>query len=155
MIVDALTLEAPGLSAGPGDPRAAALRPGRRAGSSPSWRAGDCTVDAGPPTAAVRLHDATGAVRDVTVPLEDDGLARRLHESDCFDKALLRQVAVEVVDVTEVAGPALQVTVRLRRVTGTDRLRVTRVDPNTVYDIKAVGGLPALDGRARSPASCA
>ena len=72
---------------------------------------------------------------------------RRLHESDCFDEGLLQQVAVEVVDVAEVAGPALQATVRLRRVAGTDRVRVTRVDSNTVYDITAVGGLPTLDGQ--------
>lgn len=142
--VDGLTLVAPGLSAEPGDPRSAELRPGA-AVDFPVVVAGDCSVDSGPATAAVRLRDGTGAVRDVTVPLEDGGLARRLHQGDCFDRELLRQVAVEVVDVVEVAGPALQVTVRLRRVGGSDSVRLTRVDSNTVYDITVVGRLPALE----------
>jgi hypothetical protein len=108
---------------------------------------GDCSVASGPSTAVVRLRDVTGAVRDVTVPLEDDGLARRLHQGDCFDRELLRQVAIELVDVAEVAGPALQATVRLRRVGGNDRGRLIRVDSNTVYDITAVGRLPTLEGQ--------
>jgi hypothetical protein len=146
LIVDGVTLAAPGLSAEPGDPRGAELRPGA-ALDFPVVVGADCAVDVGPPVATVRLQDATGTVRDVTVPLEDDGLVSRLHQGDCFDQELQQQVAVEVVDVVEVAGPALQATVRLRRVGGGDPVRVTRVDPNTVYDITAVGRLPTLEGQ--------
>jgi hypothetical protein len=144
LVVDGLTLVAPGLTAEPGDPRSAELRPGA-ALDLPVVVGGDCSVDSGPPTAAVRLRDATGAVRDVTVPLEDGGLARRLRQGDCFDRELLQEVAVELVDVAEVAGPALQATVRLRRVGGSARVRVTRVDSNTVYDITVLGRLPTLE----------
>ncbi len=146
LVIDGLTLVTPGLSAEPGDPRGAQLRPGA-ALDFPVVVAGDCAVDVGAATAVVRLRDATGAAREVTVPLEDGGLAERLHRGECFDQALLHQVAVELVDLVEVDGPALQATVRLRRVAGTDRVRLTRVDSNTVYDITPVGRLPTLDGQ--------
>jgi len=146
LVVDGLDLHAPGLSTGPGDPRGAALRPGA-AVDFPVAVGGDCAVDAGAATAVVRLRDGTGAAREVGVPLEDDGLVQRLHEGHCFDQELLRQVAVEVVDLREVAGPALEATVRVRRVAGADPVRIDRVDPNTVYDVTAVGRLPTLDGQ--------
>jgi hypothetical protein len=143
LVVDGLSLQAPGLSTAPGDPRGAALRPGA-ALDFPIGAGGDCDVAIGAPTAVVRLRDATGAVREVSVPLEDDGLVRRLHEGHCFDRELLQQVAVEIVSVQEIAGPALQATVRVRRVGGDDPVLLTRVDPNTVYDVTAVGPLPVL-----------
>ena len=146
LVVDGLTLVTPGLSAEPGDPRGAQLHPGA-ALDFPVVVAGDCAVDVGAATAVVRLRDATGAVREVTVPLEDGGLAQRLHRGECFDEELLHEVAVELVDLVEVDGPALQATVRLRRVAGTERVRLTRVDSNTVYDITPVGRLPTLDGQ--------
>ena len=146
LVVDGLTLVTPGLSAEPGDPRGAQLHPGA-ALDFPVVVAGDCAVDVGAATAVVRLRDATGAVREVTVPLEDGGLAQRLHRGECFDQELLHEVAVELVDLVEVDGPALQATVRLRRVAGTERVRLTRVDSNTVYDITPVGRLPTLDGQ--------
>jgi len=145
LAVDGLSLLAPGLTTEPGNPRGAQLRPGA-ALDFPVGVGGDCAVDAGAATVAVRLRDGTGAVRDVTVPLEDDGLVRRLHEGHCFDQELLRQVAVEVVDLQEVAGPALQATVRVRRLDGDDPVRLVRVDPNTVYDVSPVGRLPTLEG---------
>ena len=146
LLVDGLALSGPGLSAEPGDPRGAELRP-RNALDLPVVVGGDCAVQPGPATAVVRLRDATGAQREVSVPLADDGLVARVHAGDCFTQELLQQVAVELVDVAEVAGPALQVTVRLRRVGGTDRVRITRLDSNTVYDITAVDRLPALTGQ--------
>lgn len=145
LVVDGLTLVAPGLSAQPGDPRSAQLRSGTGL-DFPVVVGGDCAVDPGPPTAVVLLRDGTGAVREVRVPLEDGGLVQRLHEGNCFDQALLEQVAVEVVDLREVAGPALEASVRVRRVQGDDPVRLTRVDPNTVYDVTAVGRLPTLEG---------
>ena len=146
LLVDGLALSGSGLSAEPGDPRGAELRPGN-ALDVPVVVGGDCAAPSGPATAVVLLGDATGAQREVSVPLADDGLVARLHDGDCFAQELLRQVAVEVVDVVETAGPALQVTVRLRRVGGTDRVRITRLDSNTVYDITTVGRLPALTGQ--------
>jgi hypothetical protein len=146
LVVAGLDLRAPGLATGPGDPRGAALRPGA-AVDFPVPVGGDCAVDVGAATAVVRLRDGTGAVREVDVPLEDDGLVQRLHEGHCSDQELLRQVAVEVVDLQEVAGPALQATVRVRRVGGADPVRIVRVDPNTVYDVTAVGRLPTLEGQ--------
>ena len=95
---------------------------------------------------SVRLRDGTGAVRDVGVPLEDDGLVGRLHESACFDQELLRQVAVEVVDLREVAGRRWRPPCACDGSRATDPVRLTRVDPNTVYDVSAVGRLPTLDG---------
>jgi len=145
LAVEGLSLLAPGLATEPGDPRGAELRPGA-ALDFPVGVGGDCAEDPGAAEAAVRLRDGTGAVRDVVVPLEDDGLVGRLHESACFDQELLRQVAVEVVDLQEVAGPALEASVRVRRLAGEDRVQLTRVDPNTVYDVSAIGMLPTLDG---------
>jgi hypothetical protein len=145
LAVDGLSLQAPGLATEPGNPRGAELRPGA-ALDFPVGVGGDCAKEPGAAEAAVRLRDGTGAVRDVVVPLEDDGLVGRLHESACFDQELLRQTAVEVVDLREVAGPALEATVRVRRVAGDDPVRLTRVDPNTVYDVSSVGRLPTLDG---------
>ena len=145
LAVEGLSLLAPGLATEPGDPRGAGLTPGA-ALDFPVGVGGDCAEEPGAAEAAVRLRDGTGAVRDVVVPLEDDGLVGRLHESACFDQELLRQVAVEVVDLREVAGPALEATVRVRRVAGDDPVRLTRVDPNTVYDVSAVGRPPTLDG---------
>ncbi|WP_116449681.1 hypothetical protein [Blastococcus litoris] len=145
LAVDGLELVAPGLTARPGDPRGAALRPGT-ALDFPVVVAGDCAVAPGPPAAVVHLRDGAGAARQATVPLEDDGLVRRLHDGLCFADSLLRQVAIEVVDLREVEGPALRATVRLRRLAGDDPVRLTRVDPNTVYDISPVGPLPQLDG---------
>lgn len=145
LVVDGLDLVAPGLTAEPGDPRGAVLRPGT-AVDFPVVVGGDCAVAVGAPTAVVRLRDGAGEAREVTVPLEDDGLVGRLHDGLCFEQTLLRQVAVEVVDVREVDGPALEAGVRLRRVGGDEPVRITRVDPNTVYDITPVGRLPELDG---------
>ncbi|TKJ20199.1 hypothetical protein [Blastococcus sp. CCUG 61487] len=145
LLVDGLTLLAPGLSAEPGDPGGAELRHGA-ALDFPVTVRGNCAVAVGPATSVVRLRDGRGAVREVTLPLEDGGLVQRLHEGHCFGEELLRQVAIEVTDVQEVAGPALQATVRVRRVGGSDAVRLTRVDPNTIYDIDPVGALPTLEG---------
>ncbi|MGY1802715.1 hypothetical protein ACI78T_05465 [Blastococcus sp. SYSU D00922] len=145
LAVDELELVAPGLTAEPGDPRGAVLRPGAGV-DFPVVVGGDCAVAAGPPTAIVRLRDGTGVAREVTVPLEDDGLVGRLHEGLCFEETLLRQVEFEVADLREADGPALRAAVRVRRVGGDEPVRITRVDPNTVYDITPVGRLPALDG---------
>jgi hypothetical protein len=81
------------------------------------------------------------------VPLEDDGLASRLHDADCAEQALRAQAAIEVADVQEGTGdegPALRVAVRLSRLSGADPVRVTGIGSNTVYSIRAVGPLPTL-----------
>lgn len=147
LVVDALELRTPGLTAEPATPRGASLHRGLPLDLPVVLGRADCSVPAGPAAAEVRLRDAAGGSRTVTVPLVDDGLAARLHEADCWEAALRAQAAIEVAAVREVSGddgPALQVDVRLRRVGGGDPVRVTGIGSNTVYSIRAVGPLPTL-----------
>ena len=107
----------------------------------------DCSGPVGPPAAEVRLRDGVGGSRTVAVPVDDDGLARRLHDADCAEQALRAQAEIAVAGVEEVStadGPALRVSVRLRRLAGSDPVRVTGVGSNTVYAITAVDPLPTL-----------
>jgi hypothetical protein len=147
LVAEGLELVSPGLTASPADPRHAVLHAGAALDLPVVAGTSDCSADAGPPRAVVQLTDATGARREVTVPLDDDGLVERLHQADCFEQALGAQVAVEVVDVAEVTGPALRVTVRLRRVGGSDPVHLTGIGSNTVYTITATGQLPTLAGQ--------
>jgi hypothetical protein len=147
LVVEALELRAPGLTTGPADVAGTVLVPAPGLDLPVTMGPADCTVPAGAPVAALRLRDAGGAQRTVEVPLADDGLVRRLHEADCAEQALRDQAAVTVVGVEPVATgrvPALRVSVELRRLTGSDPVRVAGTGPNTVYDITAVGPLPTL-----------
>ena len=147
LVVDALELTAPGLTAAPTTLRGAQLRRALPLDLPVVLGAADCSTAPGPPAAEVRLRDASGGSRTVTVPLVDDGLAARLHEADCWETALRAQAAIEVAGVREVTGddgPALRVVVRFRRVGGSDPVRVTGINSNTVYSIRAVGPLPTL-----------
>jgi hypothetical protein len=106
--------------------------------------AADCSGPPGAAEADVVVRDRAGTSRTRRVPLDDDGLVRRLHAEDCADQALLAQVAIEVTDVEPADERSLRVTVRLRRLSGTDVVRVTGTRPNTVYDLTTDGRLPAL-----------
>jgi hypothetical protein len=139
-------LLSPDLPAAPADPRGAELHAGTPLDLRVVAGATDCAVDSEPPRAVVQLTDATGASREVTVPLDDGGFAARLHAADCFEQALRAQVAIEVLGVQEVPGPMLDVAVQLRRVGGSDAVRVTEINSNTIYSITATGPLPVLDG---------
>jgi hypothetical protein len=147
LLVEAVELRTPGLPASPAAPRAAQLVPGTPLDLPVVLGPADCPGPVGTPAAEVRLSDATGSSRTVTVPLEDDGLARRLHDADCAEQALRAQAAIEVADVREVStpdGPALRAAVRLSRAGGSEPVRVTGVGSNTIYVITAVGPLPTL-----------
>ncbi|MFW3170679.1 hypothetical protein [Geodermatophilus sp. CPCC 206100] len=148
LVVEALELVVDGLPTAPADPRDAELRPGTPLDLPVVAGASDCAGAPSAPSARVRVRDGTGARREVTVPLDDGGLVRRLHASDCAEQELYRQVAIEVVGVRPAgppAGPALDVDVRFRRVGGSEPVRVTGTAPNTIYSISAVGPLPTLD----------
>ncbi|MGY1697672.1 hypothetical protein ACI780_22475 [Geodermatophilus sp. SYSU D00814] len=148
LVVEALDLVAPGVPTAPADPRGAELRPGAGLALPVVAAASDCATAPGPPHGVVRLRDATGAQRQVDVPLDDGGLVARLHEADCAEQELARQVRIEASGVREVdgaEGPALDLTVRLTRLAGSDPLRVTGVGSNTVYAVDATGPLPTLD----------
>jgi hypothetical protein len=147
LVVDALELRTPGLTAAPATPRGASLHRNLPLDLPVVLGPADCSVPVGPAAAEVWLRDAAGGSRTVTVPLEDDGLATRLHDADCWEAALRAQVAIEVTGVREVTGdegPALRVAVRLRRVGDGDPVHVTDIGSNTVYSIRAVGPLPTL-----------
>lgn len=147
LVVEALELRTPGLTAEPATPRGVSLHRGLPLDLPVVLGAAACAVPPGPAAAEVRLRDAAGGSRTVTVPLLDDGLAARLHEADCWETALRAEAAIEVADVREgtgADGPALRVTVRLRRMGGGDPVRVTGIGSNTVYSIRAVGPLPTL-----------
>jgi hypothetical protein len=104
----------------------------------------DCSGPPGAATAEVVVRDRAGQSRTLEVPLDDDGLVRRLHAEDCADQALRAQVAIEVTDVRPADRRSERVTVRLRRLSGDDAVRVTGLRPNTVYDLSADGRLPTL-----------
>ena len=153
LVVEQLQLRAPGLTIVSALDRPAGLR--ARAGLDLPVTMGpaDCTVDPGAPVVTLQLRDDTGAERTVDVPLEDDGLVGRLHEEDCAEQRLRSEVDMGVVAVTPVdtaSGPALRVSIELRRVGGEEPVRVTGTGSNTVYDITAHGSLPTLrTGSAR------
>ena len=104
----------------------------------------DCSVEPTDVTARVAV---AGGPDPVVVPLDDGGLLRRLHVSECADEALREQVRIEVVSLAETevpGGPALRATVRLTRRSGADAVRITGVGPNTVYTATPAGDLPTL-----------
>ncbi|HLM05789.1 MAG TPA: hypothetical protein VK402_11450 [Blastococcus sp.] len=147
LVVEALELTTPGLPAAPAVPRGAQLHRDLPLDLPVVLGTVDCSAPAGPPAAEVRLSDAAGGSRTVTVPLDDGGLVRRLHGAECAEQALRAQTAIEVAEVREVStddGPALRVAVHLRRIGGSDPVRVTGIGSNTVYSIEAVGPLPTL-----------
>ncbi|NEK57634.1 hypothetical protein GCU56_07090 [Geodermatophilus sabuli] len=151
LVVEAVEVLAPGVPTSPAAVRDAELRPGAPLELPVVAGPGDCDVTPAAPRAVVRLRDAAGTRREVTVPLADDGLVRRLHESDCAEQELRRQAAVEVAGVrpvTTAEGPALDVVVRLRRTGGDDDVRVVGIGSNTVYAITALGPLPTLGSAA-------
>jgi hypothetical protein len=150
LVVEGVDLLTPGLPGATAAPLELALRPDTPVDVPVPAGASDCTVDPGAPSARVRLRNAAGDRREVTVPLDDGGLVRRLHEADCAEQELRAQAAVEVVGVTVAAsaeGPALDVVVRLSRVGGSSPVRVTGIGSNTVYSITALGPLPTLGPR--------
>jgi hypothetical protein len=104
----------------------------------------DCSGPPGAPSAEVVVRDPAGRTQTLEVPLDDDGLVRRLHAEDCADQALRAQVAIEVADVQPADERSVLVTVRLRRLSGGDAVEVTGTRPNTVYDLTAHGRLPTL-----------
>jgi hypothetical protein len=147
LVVEGLELAAPGLPAAPAEPRSVELHPQQALDLPVIAAPSDCATAPGPPEAVVRLRDGAGDVSEVTIPLEDGGLVRRLHGADCADQALRAQadVAVSEVRATEAEGrPALRVTVRLTRLSGDDDVRVTDIGSNTVYAIRPAGPLPTL-----------
>lgn len=147
LVVEALDLVAPGVPTSPAQPHGAELRAGAGLALPVVAAPSDCATAPGAPHAVVRLRDADGAQREVEVPLEDGGLVRRLHEADCAAQELARQATVEVAEVRETddaEDPALDLTVRLTRVGGSDPLRVTGIGSNTVYAVSATGPLPTL-----------
>jgi len=147
LVVDGLELRAPGLTTGPAEVDGTVLVPAPGLDLPVTLGPADCTVPPGAPVASLRLRDATGAQRTVAVPLPDDGLVQRLHEADCAEQALRGQAGITVVAAEPVRtgrGPAMRVSVELRRLTGSDPVRVTGTGSNTVYDITAVGPLPTL-----------
>jgi len=142
LVVEGLDVVARGLPTSPADPRLVELRPGAAVDLPVVMEPADCAVEPGRPDAVVRLPD-----REVTVPLEDGGLVARLHAADCADQDLRTQADVTVAEVGRTLAdgrPALRVTVRLSRLTGSDALRVAGIGSNTVYAISPAGPLPTL-----------
>lgn len=147
LVVEGLELHAPGLTTEPAQVGGTVLVPAPGLDLPVTMGPADCAVAPGTPVASLRLRDATGAQRTVAVPLADDGLVQRLHDADCAEQALRAQAGISVAAAEPVQtgrGPAVRVSVELRRLTGTDPVRVTGTGSNTVYDITTVGPLPTL-----------
>jgi hypothetical protein len=147
LVVEGLDLRAPGLTTEPAADGDAALVPAPGLDLPVTMGPADCSTRPAAPVVELRLRDGTGAQRTVEVPLEDDGLVQRLHDADCAEQALRGQVDISVVAAQPVRtgrGPAMRVSIELRRLAGTDPVHVTGTGSNTVYDITAVGPLPTL-----------
>jgi hypothetical protein len=147
LVVDGLTVRAPGLDLRRDRPVEAGLREGAGLDLPVVMGDPDCGVEPSTAVAVVSLHDDTGARRTVEVPLADDGLLVRLHDGDCADRALRAQADIRVVAVAPVQtpdGPALRLDLRLTRLSGTDPVRITGTRDNTVYTVTPVGSLPTL-----------
>jgi hypothetical protein len=147
LVVEGLTVHAPGLDLQRDRPVDAELREGAGLDLPVVMGEPDCTVVPGTAVAVVALRDGTGARRTVEVPLDDDGLLPRLHEADCADRALRAQADISVAGVDPVQtpdGPALRIEIRLTRLSGDDPVRIAGTGANTVYTITQVGPLPTL-----------
>jgi hypothetical protein len=147
LVVEGLDLHAPGLTTEPGQQQETRLVPEPGLDLPVTLGPADCAVPPAAPVVSLRLRDDSGAQRTVEVPLVDDGLVQRLHDADCAQQALRGQADIEVVaaePVQTARGPAMRVSIELRRLSGTDPVRVTGTGSNTVYDITAVGELPTL-----------
>ena len=142
VVVTSVELAADGFTPPPVRDRTTTLPAGRPLDLELTLTAPDCT--AVPTSVAARVRVADRA-EPLVVPLEDDGLLRRLHEGECADEALLEQVRIEVTSLERGDG-ALRGTVRLTRRAGTDAVRVAGVGPNTVYAVTPAGELPTLTG---------
>jgi hypothetical protein len=154
LTVEGLELRSPSLVARPAVPREGRLAAGSTLDFPVIMAAADCAVRPGAPVAVATLRDDAGARRTIEIPLDDDGLIRRLHATDCADQALRAQAVFDVTGlepVTTAEGPAMRVDLRLSRVGGGDQVRVIRPEPNTIYDITAVGALPVLRGPGAVP----
>ena len=143
VVVTSVELAADGFTPPPVRDRTTTLPAGRPLDLELTLTAPDCT--AVPTSVAARVRVADRA-EPLVVPLEDDGLLRRLHEGECADEALLEQVRIEVTSLEERGDGALRGTVRLTRRAGTDAVRVAGVGPNTVYAVTPAGELPTLTG---------
>ncbi|NYJ06116.1 hypothetical protein [Petropleomorpha daqingensis] len=144
LVVEQLTFDTSGWPAAAATPNEAALPDGTALDFPVVLGTADCDGPPGTAEAEVVVRDPTGGTRTLDVPLDDDGLVRRLHAEDCADEALRAQVAIEVAGVAPVDEHSVQVTVRLRRLSGDDAVRVTGTRPNTVYDLSTDGRLPTL-----------
>jgi hypothetical protein len=147
LVVEGLTVRAPGLDLHRDRPVEAELRAGAGLDLPVVMGEPDCAIVPGAAVAVVALRDGTGARRTVEVPLADDGLLARLHEADCADRALRAQADIEVAALEPVRtadGPALRIEIRLTRRSGDDPVRITGTGANTVYTMTAVGPLPTL-----------
>ncbi len=142
LVVTSTELVANGFTPPPVRERTTALPARRPLDLELTLTAPDCSVA---PTSVVARVVLDGRAEPLDVPLDDDGLLRRLHDAECADEALLEQVRIEVVSLDEAPG-ALRATVRLTRIGGRDAVRIAGVGPNTVYAITPVGDLPTLSG---------
>jgi hypothetical protein len=144
LVVEQLTFVTRGWPAAAGTPNEAELPDGTALDFPVVLGTADCSGPPGAAEAEVVVRDPAGASRTLDVPLDDGGLLRRLHTEDCADQALRAEAAIEVTDVQPADQRSVRVTVRLRRLSGSDAVRVTATRPNTVYDLEADGRLPAL-----------
>jgi hypothetical protein len=147
LVIEQLDLRAPGLTIEPAQVGEDTLRTEPGLDLPVTMGLADCTVQPGPPVVELRIRDEGGARRTVDVPLEDDGLVRRLHDEDCAQQALRAEADINVVGTSPVQtphGPGMRISVQLRRIAGADPVRVTGTRSNTVYDLTAVGALPTL-----------
>jgi hypothetical protein len=144
LVVEQLTFVTRGWPPASATPNDAELHPGTALDLGVVLGTADCSGPPGAAEAEVVVHDPAGNSRTLRVPLDDDGLVRRLHAEDCADQALRAQAAIEVADVQPADARSVRVTVRLRRLSGDDAVRVTGTRPNTVYDLTADGRLPTL-----------
>jgi hypothetical protein len=144
LVVEQLTFTTPGWPAAPATPHEAELHPGTPLNLPVVLGTAHCPGPPGTARAEVVVRDPAGGTRTLEVALDDGGLVRRLHAEDCADEALRAQAAIEVAGVRPADERSVRVTVRLRRLSGSDAVRVTGTRPNTVYDLRADGRLPTL-----------
>jgi hypothetical protein len=145
LVVEQLTFVTSGWPAAEATPGGAELHAGTALDLPVVLGAADCSGPPGTAQARVVVRDPAGRTSTLEVPLDDDGLVRRLHEEDCADQALRAEAGIEVADVRPGPdGKSLRVTVRLRRLSGSDVVRVTGTRANTVYDVTADDPLPTL-----------
>lgn len=147
--VSGVQLRSPGFAPAPVTTREEVFPPGIAYDLPAPYGSPVCDRPVAPLEVLLRLREG-GTTRDVVAPLaEDDGLMGRIHDTECRQRALARQVQVQLdprlVPVPGTSGADLELggVLHVRRGTTQEPVTVPSTRGNVLYDLLAPQ-LPAV-----------